>query len=308
MKKLISIFMVLLIVFSATACSSSSSSKKSSSKLDKGLFTIPPDELKKINEKTSKALAKQSSNNISSESESDYEDYVSKYESDEDDEDSYNQFDEFIFPNSDSVKLTSDDLEGLTESSAKTARNEILARRGVIFTDQSTQNYFESKNWYNGTINKDDFSLDSLNEIEHYNYTLLSLRIKKIEWSSSSSSQKSNSYNKGGGTLCTACGGSGDCTDCAGTGNCQKCNGSAQRVCTFCSGGTCRACGGSGTMYKYIGLDMKKVKCDTCQGKRVCKHCNGSMRIRCDFCSGSGHCYSCKGMKTCIVCFGNGYR
>ena len=45
------------------------------------------------------------------------------------------------------------------------------------FDDAQLQSYFESKSWYNGTIDPDDFSESMLSEIEKKNIEL----IKKYE-------------------------------------------------------------------------------------------------------------------------------
>ena len=38
------------------------------------------------------------------------------------------------------------------------ARNEIYARHGRKFNDSELQAYFNSKSWYKGTVNPEDFS------------------------------------------------------------------------------------------------------------------------------------------------------
>lgn len=76
---------------------------------------------------------------------------------------------DYILPNSDTKKLTTSDLEGLTQSELKIARNEIYARHGRKFDDDELQAYFDSKSWYTGTIEPDDFSESMLNDVEIYN-------------------------------------------------------------------------------------------------------------------------------------------
>ena len=79
---------------------------------------------------------------------------------------------DYIFPNSSSVLLTDSEL--------RIGRNEILARHGRRFNDQTLQQYFDSKSWYNGTISPDEFdaNLDSrLNDVERANIEI----IKKYE-------------------------------------------------------------------------------------------------------------------------------
>ena len=49
------------------------------------------------------------------------------------------------------------DLDGLTPDECRLALNEIYARHGRKFNDPDYQAYFNSKSWYNGTIDPDDF-------------------------------------------------------------------------------------------------------------------------------------------------------
>ncbi len=87
---------------------------------------------------------------------------------------------EYIFPNSDVEYLTDTDIEGLSAEELSLARNEIIARHGRIFTDEKYKSYFESKSWYEGTVEPDKFDAnyeDELNDIEKANIEL----IKKYE-------------------------------------------------------------------------------------------------------------------------------
>ncbi len=87
---------------------------------------------------------------------------------------------EFIFPNSDKEYLTDADVEKLTEEELGFARNEIIARHGRIYTDEKYKAYFESKSWYEGTIEPEVFDANyesELSEIEKANVEL----IKKYE-------------------------------------------------------------------------------------------------------------------------------
>jgi hypothetical protein len=54
----------------------------------------------------------------------------------------------FIFPDSDRRILSKDDLQGLSATELRFARNEIYARHGHIFVDQSLAKYFEQFPWY----------------------------------------------------------------------------------------------------------------------------------------------------------------
>lgn len=97
-----------------------------------------------------------------------------------------NQINEYIFPNSDKEYLTSEDIESISESMLPFARNEIFARHGRKFSDEKYANYFETKNWYNGTIEPEEFdknNLDDLNEFEKTNIDLIkSFELQKDIW------------------------------------------------------------------------------------------------------------------------------
>lgn len=55
---------------------------------------------------------------------------------------------DFIFANSDSVRLTRDMLAGLSAGQLRIARNEIYARRGRYFKDDSLTAHFKRFSWY----------------------------------------------------------------------------------------------------------------------------------------------------------------
>ena len=65
--------------------------------------------------------------------------------------------DDYILPNSDSEYISDSDLDGLTADECRLALNEIYARHGRKFNDPDYRAYFNSKSWYNGTIDPDDF-------------------------------------------------------------------------------------------------------------------------------------------------------
>ncbi|MFR0666622.1 MAG: YARHG domain-containing protein [Faecalimonas umbilicata] len=76
---------------------------------------------------------------------------------------------EFIFPYSDTENLTEPQLQSLSQDQLALARNEIIARHGRIFTDEPYKSYFESKSWYQGTIQPQEFDANYetvLNETE----------------------------------------------------------------------------------------------------------------------------------------------
>ena len=83
---------------------------------------------------------------------------------------------EFIFPYSDTENLTESQLQSLSQDQLALARNEIIARHGRIFTDEPYKSYFESKSWYQGTIQPQEFDANYetvLNETEKVNIELI---------------------------------------------------------------------------------------------------------------------------------------
>ncbi len=79
----------------------------------------------------------------------------------------------YILPDSSTRLYTAEELEGLTKSELRIARNEIYARHGRRFESQDLQNYFDSKSWYNGTIAPEDFNNNVLSDIELKNIALI---------------------------------------------------------------------------------------------------------------------------------------
>lgn len=77
---------------------------------------------------------------------------------------------DYILPGSNSKYLTDSDLDGLSSSQLRLARNEIYARHGRTFNDSQLQAYFESKSWYKADPG---FSESSLSECERANVTFI---------------------------------------------------------------------------------------------------------------------------------------
>lgn len=89
-------------------------------------------------------------------------------------DDSYDEYsDDYILPTSDREYLTEADLEGLTKEELRLARNELYARHGRLFQDEMLQSYFNSKDWYDGYIDPDDFNERMLNDYEMANKDLI---------------------------------------------------------------------------------------------------------------------------------------
>ena len=81
---------------------------------------------------------------------------------------------DYIIENSSTKKLNVDDILHLTEAEKQLASNEIYARHGRKFMDAAIQEHFNSKAWYSGTIEPDDFDADKyFNQIEKDNINLL---------------------------------------------------------------------------------------------------------------------------------------
>ena len=80
---------------------------------------------------------------------------------------------EFVFPQSADRYISVEECEGLYELECKIARNEIYARHGRKFADESLQGYFDVCSWYNGIIEPEDFSTELLNNYEQENLRII---------------------------------------------------------------------------------------------------------------------------------------
>lgn len=81
---------------------------------------------------------------------------------------------DYILPQSSSRLLTRSDISGLSLQEINYAKNEIYARHGRLFKSNELQSYFDSKSWYNGTIDPDSFSQSLLSDVEKKNAEYLS--------------------------------------------------------------------------------------------------------------------------------------
>lgn len=88
---------------------------------------------------------------------------------------------DYIIPGSESRYLTSEDISSLTIQQINYAKNEIYARHGRKFKSNELQTYFNSKSWYNGTIEPAAFTETVLNDYEKKNAELLSKREFSME-------------------------------------------------------------------------------------------------------------------------------
>ena len=101
----------------------------------------------------------------------DYEESFSDVDSYE--ESSSDDDDEYILSYSSDRLLTVSDVELLSKEQCRYARNEIYARHGRKFSDKKLQAYFDSKSWYVGTIEPNDFDESELSKIEKKNIKYL---------------------------------------------------------------------------------------------------------------------------------------
>lgn len=79
----------------------------------------------------------------------------------------------YVLPGSDSRYLSRGDISYLNKAELRLARNEIYARHGRLFDDESLQAYFDSQSWYYGTVLSSEFSESWLNDYEAENVRLI---------------------------------------------------------------------------------------------------------------------------------------
>lgn len=89
---------------------------------------------------------------------------------------------EYILPNSNTERLTRDDLQGLSKEELRLARNEIFARHGMIFGVEDLDNYFATKTWYKPTVAYDDFyNVVEMTTVEEANLVFISQVEEEME-------------------------------------------------------------------------------------------------------------------------------
>ena len=79
---------------------------------------------------------------------------------------------DYIFPDSNRRFLSEEEVAEVDLHSLYIARNEIYARYGRLFHDSRLQDYFDSMDWYHGTILPEDFDPSLLNVYEVSNIHL----------------------------------------------------------------------------------------------------------------------------------------
>ena len=80
--------------------------------------------------------------------------------------DTFEGGDGYILPGSDTKTITKSELDRLSKEEVKLARNEIYARHGRKFDDESLTAYFSQFDWYHPTIEPEDFQESMLNSYE----------------------------------------------------------------------------------------------------------------------------------------------
>ena len=86
---------------------------------------------------------------------------------------------EYFFPDSDSRYLTDEEVAVYSSDQLELAKNEIYARHGRQFVTQYISDYFNSKSWYQGTIDPDTFDAQQDSIFNEYEMANIS---KIAEW------------------------------------------------------------------------------------------------------------------------------
>lgn len=83
---------------------------------------------------------------------------------------------DYIFPESNTRHLTTDEILACTPDEIRLGRNEIYARHGRIFNDESLVKHFESTSWYVGKYTAeemDEIGISVFNQYEIANLELM---------------------------------------------------------------------------------------------------------------------------------------
>lgn len=86
--------------------------------------------------------------------------------------------DQYVLPESDTRELTEDDVAGMDRDTIQLAINEIYARRGYAFSNDSesaraAREYFSQKDWYEPTIESMEETQATFSDIERKNINFL---------------------------------------------------------------------------------------------------------------------------------------
>ena len=88
---------------------------------------------------------------------------------------------EYILPLSSTSYLTEDDISDMDADELQMAINEIYARHNRKFVLPEVQSYFNSRSWYDGFIEAEDFDVSVMNAYEGANISLLADRLNKVK-------------------------------------------------------------------------------------------------------------------------------
>lgn len=80
---------------------------------------------------------------------------------------------EYILPQSSSEYISEQDLKGMDADMIQMAINEIYARHHRKFAMTQIQKYFDSKSWYEGYIEPENFDVSVMNQYESANIDLM---------------------------------------------------------------------------------------------------------------------------------------
>lgn len=86
---------------------------------------------------------------------------------------------EYYFPESNSRYLTDEEVAVYSSADLELAKNEIYARRGRLFVTERIADYFNSKSWYQGTIDPETFDAQQDSIFNEYEIANIS---KIVEW------------------------------------------------------------------------------------------------------------------------------
>ena len=75
---------------------------------------------------------------------------------------------EYFFPESSSRYLTDEEINAYSSAQLELAKNEIYARHGRRFVTEYIADYFNSKSWYQGTIDPETFDAEQGSVFNEY--------------------------------------------------------------------------------------------------------------------------------------------
>ncbi len=78
-----------------------------------------------------------------------------------------------VFPESSTRALTESEIALLTDEEIQRAINELYARNGYTFKDETKRAFYEQYSWYEPTVSPEDFSMALFNSVEKENVEML---------------------------------------------------------------------------------------------------------------------------------------